>query len=188
MLGQNLGNHVGEWEHNMIRFQSGVPSQVWFSQHASGEAFTYSALQKSGRRPVAYSGNGSHAVYAITGDHEHTIPNLNLPINGLITDHTDAGTLWDPVASAYFYSWSNATQAFTALDGSSPVPYLNFVGKWGDQQYPDSDKRQFNFLGIEHRYDSGPTGPRDKNLQRTNVCPDGDDCIVRPILTARSEE
>jgi hypothetical protein len=33
-------------EHNMIRFINGEPKYVWFSQHANGEAFTFSALQK----------------------------------------------------------------------------------------------------------------------------------------------
>jgi hypothetical protein len=36
----------------MIRFINGEPKYVWFSQHANGEAFTFSALQKdkSGKR------------------------------------------------------------------------------------------------------------------------------------------
>ena len=61
-----------DWEHNMIRFQNGIPSQVWFSQHGFGEAFTYDCLEKQGVRPVVYSGNGSHANYAVKGTHDHT--------------------------------------------------------------------------------------------------------------------
>lgn len=115
---------------------------------------------------------------------------MNLPINGLITDYTDAGAKWDPVASAYFYSYNATTQTFAALDDSSPVGYLNFVGRWGDQQYPGSDKRQYRFLGIDAaaRYVGGPTGPRDKGLNRAKVCPDGKDCIVWPVVIARSLE
>jgi Vacuolar protein sorting-associated protein 62 len=60
-----IGNHVGDWEHTMIRFSSdGTPLEMWFSQHDNGEAFTYDALEKSGVRPVVYSANGSHANYA----------------------------------------------------------------------------------------------------------------------------
>lgn len=76
-----IGNHVGDWEHTMIRFDSnGTPQSMWFSQHDNGEAFTYDALEKSGIRPVAYSANGSHANYATQGTHAHGIPDINLPI------------------------------------------------------------------------------------------------------------
>lgn len=54
-------------EHNMIRFWDGVPQAIWYSQHAGGQAFTYAATEKKGKRPIAYSANGSHAVYSISG-------------------------------------------------------------------------------------------------------------------------
>lgn len=83
-----IGNHVGDWEHNMIRFQNGTPQAVWYSQHDNGEAFTYDCLEKSGIRPITYSANGSHANYAVSGPHSHGIPDINLPI-GPVTDNTD---------------------------------------------------------------------------------------------------
>jgi hypothetical protein len=43
---QDIGNHVGDWEHNMIRFIDGKPSKVWFSQHSGGQAFKYDVLDK----------------------------------------------------------------------------------------------------------------------------------------------
>jgi hypothetical protein len=67
VFGSPAGNHVGDWEHNAIQFLNGVPQSVWYSQHADGEAFTYSAVEKQGVRPVSYSARGSHANYAITG-------------------------------------------------------------------------------------------------------------------------
>lgn len=42
----NVGNHVGDWEHNMIRFANGTPTEMWFSQHSGGQAFSYSATEK----------------------------------------------------------------------------------------------------------------------------------------------
>jgi hypothetical protein len=42
----NVGNHVGDWEHTMVRFVNGTPSAMWFSQHANGQAFTYAATEK----------------------------------------------------------------------------------------------------------------------------------------------
>ena len=171
----------------MIRFQNGKPSEVWFSQHSFGEAFTYACLEKQGVRPVAYSGNGSHANYAIAGDHDHTIPNLDLPDKGLLTDYTDQGTLWDPLLNAYFYSYSPSANTYTPYDPSYPSNWLLFLGQWGDQQYPNSDPRQHEIIpGISAtaRYSSGPTGPEDKQLNRSNVCPTSDEyiCIVHTKL------
>ena len=45
-----FGNHVGDWEHTLVRFQNGVPKAVFFSEHAYGEAYTYEALEKIGKR------------------------------------------------------------------------------------------------------------------------------------------
>jgi hypothetical protein len=42
----SIGNHVGDWEHSMIRFVNETPSALWYSQHSSGQAFKYSAVQK----------------------------------------------------------------------------------------------------------------------------------------------
>jgi hypothetical protein len=45
-FGFTIGDHVGDWEHNMIRFQNGQPQAIWYSQHNNGEAFTYSTTKK----------------------------------------------------------------------------------------------------------------------------------------------
>ncbi|KAK3658437.1 hypothetical protein LTR56_001848 [Elasticomyces elasticus] len=185
--GFNIGDHVGDWEHNMIRFQDGKPQAIWYSQHANGEAFKYSVVEKyTGNvdRPVVYSANGSHANYAIRGDHDHAIPNINLP-QGLIEDHTDAGLVWDPTLSAYYVKYDAASSTFTAYNENTPTDWLKFTGHWGDQQYPKSDSRQETILGIDgtQKYTGGPTGPEDKQLNRMKVCPDnGNDCILRSIL------
>ncbi|GME27523.1 Vacuolar protein sorting-associated protein 62 [Neofusicoccum parvum] len=190
VLGMNLGNHVGDWEHNMIRFENGEPKWVWYSQHSNGQNFAYPILQKSGDRPINYVANGTHANYAIPGTHDHTIPNLNLP-TGLLLDHTDGpddgGLLWDPLLSAYYYNYTNATgtPTFTPLDDSYPTAWLNYQGKWGDEEYPeDDDRQQLLFGGAIQKYASGPTGPVRKQLDRKDVCPDnGDLCIYRWILS-----
>lgn len=51
----------------MIRFSKGEPQAIWYSQHAHGQAFKYKATEKKGKRPIAYSGKGTHAVYSIAG-------------------------------------------------------------------------------------------------------------------------
>ena len=45
-----FGNHVGDWEHSLIRFQHGKPKLVFFSEHFFGEAYTYDAVEKIGQR------------------------------------------------------------------------------------------------------------------------------------------
>lgn len=91
----------------------------------------------------------------------------------------------DPTLSAYYYNYNASTSTFAAYDDSTPVDWLYFTGHWGDEQYPDSDPRQqtiFDISGL-YKYTSGPTGPEDKQLNRTEVCPDnGDACIVRTVL------
>ncbi|KAF2192600.1 hypothetical protein K469DRAFT_314988 [Zopfia rhizophila CBS 207.26] len=181
-----FGNHVGDWEHNMIRFSNSKPQHIWYSQHSNGQAFKYDVVHKNGLRPIAFSSNGSHANYAISGTHDHTIPNFNLP-GGVLEDYTNEGTLWDPLKSAYFYSFSAGENKFTPYDssGATPVNYLYFKGRWGDQEYPTSDKRQVKLFG-QAKYSSGPTGPSDKQLNRSKVCPDnGKDCILRTILVPK---
>ena len=172
-------------EHTMVRFKNGQPTALWYSQHSFGEAFTYQAVEKQGVRPVAYSATGSHANYATTGTHDHTIPGANLP-RGALEDKTDKGTLWDPLLSAYFYSYDGNSKTFTAYDNAAPTNYLKFVGHWGDKLYPTSDPRQKKFFNIDAtaKYVDGPTGPEDKQLVRSKVCPDkeGFICVVRPVL------
>ena len=181
VLFQNLGNHIGDWEHNMVRFENGTPTAIWYSQHGNGQAFTYEAVEKEGVRPISYSAYGSHANYAIAGTHDHTIPDLNLPA-GLIQDYTSQGVLWDPILSTYFYNYNSSDASFSSIDPDSPLGHMNYKGKWGDQRYPDDDQRQKNFLGF-HKFVDGPTGPWSKELNRAKMCPDnGIPCIVRTSL------
>ncbi|KAL2836104.1 hypothetical protein BJY01DRAFT_238421 [Aspergillus pseudoustus] len=161
-------------EHNMIRFQNGTPQAIWYSQHSAGQAFTYGATEKQGSRPIAYSANGTHAVYAISGGHDHTIPGVNLPV-GFLVDHTNQGTLWDPVLGAYAYSYASDTKTIEPYDPTYPVNWLNFNGRWGDDALPSGPE-----LFGQAKYVGGPTGPKFKNLDRELVCP-SDPCIVLPF-------
>ncbi|RVD90437.1 uncharacterized protein DFL_001402 [Arthrobotrys flagrans] len=186
--GIKFGDHVGDWEHMMVRFQNGVPSALWYSQHADGQAFTYEAVEKLGQRPIGYSAKGSHANYAMGGRHDHTIPNFNLPGAFFLVDDTNKGVLWDPTLSAYYYKFDAGTNSFTSYNPASPVNWLYFKGKWGDQQYPKEHEGQYILFG-QARYSSGPTGPLGKELQRKDVCPSNvKPCWVRPFLTAKLEK
>lgn len=186
----DFGTHVGDWEHVMLRFKTAgsAPEALWYSQHGNGQAFRYGAVEKDGDgvRPVVYVARGSHANYAIPGTHAHGIPNLNLP-GGALEDYTDKGRRWDALGSSWVYAFDAESGKFTAY-GDAPVAWLGFAGRWGDQEYPKSDKRQVDLFG-QKKFVSGPTGPRDKQLNRKDVCPDnGILCILRSVLVPKSVE
>ena len=53
-----FGNHIGDWEHTVVRFENGLPIQVFFSEHYFGEAYSYAAVEKIGKRvrlPISHS-------------------------------------------------------------------------------------------------------------------------------------
>jgi hypothetical protein len=107
VLNIRFGNHVGDWEHSLIRFHKGVPKAVFFSAHSGGTAYTYKSVEKGkgkGRegRPVLYSAVGSHAMYAMPGKHPYVLP------FGLLADVTDKGPLWDPTLNYYAYHFNTS--------------------------------------------------------------------------------
>jgi hypothetical protein len=67
ILGQRFGNHVGDWEHTMIRFVNGSPDIIYYSAHSGGAAYKYNHTDVTwiGNRPVSYTAIGTHANYAV---------------------------------------------------------------------------------------------------------------------------
>lgn len=182
-LGSRYGNHVGDWEHTMVRFVDGAPTHVYLSAHSGGYAYTYDAVAKQGVRPVVYVADGSHANYATAGTQQYTVA------GSLIEDHTDEGLFWDVSLNyrGYWYdagSFSAAGGAGTggAAQASETVDWLYWGGHWGDAQLPDDDPRQNCIFDIECHYVEGPTGPNSKNLGRTEVCQDEDDCDIQDSI------
>lgn len=199
-LGQKVfnirfGNHVGDWEHTLIRFKHGEPVAAFMSEHDFGSAYAYHALEKyipnpdgSGRmigtwsnqsaasiatRPVVYAGVGTHAMYPTPGIHPYILP------YGILHDQTDRGPLWDPTLNLNSFTWdmrNNKLRAST-LNPKLATNWFHFAGHWGDKYYPLSDPRQYRFAGQYH-YVNGPTGPRFKNLAREEVCL-GRKCKIR---------
>lgn len=45
-----FGNHIGDWEHCLVRFIDGKPEYVFVSEHFFGQAYTYDAVEKIGKR------------------------------------------------------------------------------------------------------------------------------------------
>lgn len=175
-----FGNHVGDWEHTVVRFQHGKPKAVFFSEHSFGEAYTWDAVEKSGKRPIGFSATGTHAMYATPGVHPYVLP------GGILHDVTDRGPLWDPVLNMYSFKYDYQSDRLVSsnLNPAAPVSWFYFAGHWGDKFYPLSDPRQYRFVGQYH-YVNGPLGPRFKNLGRQEICQGNGECILKDRIGDR---
>jgi len=184
VLGLRFGNHVGDWEHTMVRFINGVPDTVYYSAHSGGAAYKYSAVEKIGDRPVSYTGIGTHANYATSGDHDYTLP------LGLLKDQTNKGPIWDVTKNFRGFWYTPSSGAISIAPGaasgglvqsSEGTSWLNFGGPWGDQKWPTNKFGQY-CIGDECHISDGPTGPLSKNLGRTVPCQDESSCTVKTSL------
>lgn len=96
----------------------------------------------------------------------------------IVFDRTSQGPLWDPTLSANYYTFSTNTSTFTPAVKSTPVNYLYFQGKWGDDNRADDMEGQEDFHGFK-KWTGGPRGPIDKYLDRKDVClPSRDKCEI----------
>ncbi|CAH2353297.1 vacuolar protein sorting-associated protein 62 [[Candida] railenensis] len=172
------GNHVGDWEHSLVRFYKGKPIIVWLSAHGGGGAYYFPNLEKSQtetNHPIIFSARGTHANYVSVGQHPHDLP------YDILSDFTDRGPLWNPSKNYLGYTYdgkkvtpvkknSNAKHVGRELEYDN---WLSFIGHWGDKQLPLSDPRQYySFIAGYHQID-GPTGPLTKNLLRLSPCERG---------------
>ncbi|KAI0855240.1 vacuolar sorting-associated protein [Xylaria cubensis] len=184
VLATRYGNHVGDWEHAMIRFESGVPRAMYFSEHEGGQAYAWRAVEKRGnatqaQRPVIYSAVGSHAMYAMPGNHPYVLPFQ------MLKDVTDRGPLWDPSKNfrSYWYDYSAPEGEGlepTQENPEAPTGWFHFRGRWGDKLYGLDDTRQWRLFGQYH-YVTGPQGPKFKNLGRRKVCQNSRCRIIHSI-------
>ncbi|KAJ5560337.1 hypothetical protein N7513_002736 [Penicillium frequentans] len=185
VLDINFDDHVGDWEHVMIRFVDEEPYAIYCSQHSAGSAYYWDVVDFSGDRPITYVAYGGHANYVTAGSQDYTIA------LGIISDTTDAGYLWDMTLNYRGYLYDVDADTFSVASGAGTgateeadesADWLNWLGRWGDEEYPDGllddiETGQY-CISSECHYTSGPTGPVDKNLDRTTMCEDDDDCTI----------
>jgi hypothetical protein len=52
VLGVRFGNHIGDWEHTMMRFhkRTGKPTQIFFSEHEWGAGYEWQDCEQEGDR------------------------------------------------------------------------------------------------------------------------------------------
>lgn len=174
------GNHIGDWEHSLVRFFKGDPQYIWMSAHGGGASYTYRCIEKKDRwrvtpegkfdktqvikRPLLFSARGTHANYASVGQHAHDVPFFF----SALSDFTDRGPLWDP--SLRFYGFTYDGKSFYEKEGQEiGTSWLYFLGQWGNKQLKWSDPRQ-KWCPVQWKYIDGPKGPAAKNLVRTTLC------------------
>lgn len=169
------GNHVGDWEHSLVRFYNGEPIIVWMSAHGGGGAYYYNNLEKyelDTNHPIIFSARGTHANYVSVGTHPHDLP------YEILADFTDRGPLWNPTKNYLAYTYdgkhvhasdTNANPKHVGREAEYGN-WLTFSGHWGDRQLDSSDPRQkHSFIG-GYKYIDGPRGPLKKNLLRLIPC------------------
>lgn len=203
VLNIRFGNHVGDWEHTLVRFKDGKPQQIFLSEHSWGEAYDWHVIEKylpnddgtmlstrtnssihaHAKRPVVFSAEGSHAMYGTAGFHPYVAP------FGILHDDTDRGPLWDPAANvkSYTYDLEHKKLRSSTDNPKAPTEWFDFNGHWGDKNYLLSDPRQYRFAG-EYHYLAGPLGPKFKDLDRNEVCQGKRRCEIKQFLGGSRRE
>jgi len=104
ILGYQIGNHVGDWEHASITFINSNPITITWSYHAKFESVPWSSnvVSKLGGRPVFYIAKGSHGVHPSVGKFKY-LGDLAF----FVYDETDSGPIID-MNSAIFITSDNA--------------------------------------------------------------------------------
>ena len=69
---------------------------------------------------MLYVANGSHAIYARTGNIDHTIPNFNTTLPFLLVDHCEIGQPLDPLLTSYVYSYTPASRRSSRKKTTAP--------------------------------------------------------------------
>ncbi|WP_199741898.1 Vps62-related protein [Corallococcus sp. CA047B] len=121
-----FGNHVGDWEHLTVRFIDGRPAQVYLSQHANGQLFTFGdkAVFLAGWHPEVFSANGSHGLYPDAARHIYeTIFN-----GDFLADDTGAGLAWDTWNHVVSIPWQPAGTYTGSLS------WMNLTAYWGNPE------------------------------------------------------
>ncbi|OBT46424.1 hypothetical protein VE00_03271 [Pseudogymnoascus sp. WSF 3629] len=204
VFGVGFGDHVGDWEHSVMKFRNGVPETMFISQHTGGRTYTFGAMEKYDKRPVIYSAKGSHALYATPGIQAYILP------FAILHDTTSHGPLWDPALNVMSYHYtspddhSDAGAKFVSEPSASvteftpstlipslqnpnaPTSWFHYGGCWGDKGYPSNDPRQYQAPIIgERKFVDGPFGPRFKSIGRPDVCMQTGPCEVSTTIAPR---
>jgi hypothetical protein len=114
-----LNQHEGDWEMVQVLVNNGIPTDVMYSQHHSGQRATWDQVERDGDHIRVYVARGSHANYLRSYSGKFGVANDFVGNNGKILRPTD-------------YS----------LDSLENKAWIDFGGKWGEFSNIEDD-----FLG-----------------------------------------
>lgn len=169
VVGQEFGDHVGDWEHVTVRLSkfeyNGVtyvkPTMVALPYHSSINVYTWAEISKveGTNHPIAYCAKESHGMWKDAGNHVYQ----NIVIAKL-TDECSAGTAMDcwTILNTYEFSADTltgrglgATPWDTHFDADYDNPLSNSVYRWGNEG-------QGSVFG-QSILSNGPHGPEGHN-------------------------
>ncbi|RYC58501.1 hypothetical protein CHU98_g7709 [Xylaria longipes] len=164
-----FGDHIGDLEHSIVRFQDGKPETVFLSRHASASIHAYESTQKLESRGTSHPRPRSDLMLPLTPlrNHEYIMADED---NTAILDYTSKGTLWDPSKNLWIYELSHELSpeqmTLTAVEPSdAATSWYKFAGCWGDKTYKEDDHRQDLVCGVP-KWVNGPAGIPYKILAR----------------------
>lgn len=167
VLGQEFGNHVGDWEHVTIRLAKFTyegknyvkPVLVCYSAHDFVNVYTWNEVTKiDSTHAVAYCAKGSHGMWKDPGSHVYK----NIIIAKL-TDECSAGTAWDTWNCLETFEFFPATGTGRAVGTSTWPSYFDkdytnpnslCAYRWGNEQWGE--------IFGQPILASGPSGPEQK--------------------------
>jgi len=163
-----FGNHVGDWEHVMVRFRKNSSDYQIYSMFLSihnskiTKKFGGEFLWKDGKfrkgsqsltmyedttHAIVYAAEGSHGMWPTAGRHVYKI----IP---WLVDHTSNGVSW--------YTWRKlkVTKYDPNRHYSGEFKFLEFSGRWGNKKRGCGIAEK---VSGECQLESGPTGPAYKS-------------------------
>ncbi|KAJ1552876.1 Vacuolar protein sorting-associated protein 62 [Cladochytrium tenue] len=156
-LGKNIailgyvGDHVGDWEHIMVRTVNGVAVSVDYLAHSSGTGLgtlsvADSRITWSGTHPVAYTALGSHGMWPQSGSNVYDT--IALVYN--LVDDTGDGAEWSTWNNVYVINYLQSG----GYTGSQA--WLNYDGYFGN---PADTSCWFHSIVGECAFSEGPSHP-----------------------------
>ncbi|KAJ3100992.1 Vacuolar protein sorting-associated protein 62 [Phlyctochytrium bullatum] len=142
------GNHVGDWEHIIVRTQNGQAIALDYHTHGGQGVRVVPAndrrVQWVGTHPVVYSSLGSHGFWPQAGSNTYK----TVAIVYDLVDETGNGVEWQ--------TWGNVSTIEYTGSYSGPDTFLNFAGRYGNPAINDCT---FQSLVGGCKLGDGPTGP-----------------------------